>query len=89
MYRIFKLDGTDLGLTDSVQYIRYGNSGCFTPATPEEAIGVAVNGVPYNLLGHDEIPEADTVVVATVNGGAMLHEQRNLVDELIISALEV
>ena len=29
MYRIFKLDGTDLGLTDSVQYIRYGNSGCF------------------------------------------------------------
>lgn len=89
MYRIFKLDGTDLGLTDSVQYIRYGNSGCFVPALQENAIGVAVNGTAYNLLGHNEIPDVETVVVVAVDGGAMLHEQRSLVDELIISALEV
>ena len=33
MYRIIKIDGTELGITDSVNYIRYGDGGCFTTAT--------------------------------------------------------
>lgn len=51
MYRIIKIDGTELGITDSVNYIRYGDGGCFTTATRKDAIGVAFKSVAYNLVG--------------------------------------
>lgn len=60
MYRIIKIDGTELGITDSVNYIRYGDNGCFTPATREDAIGVAFKSVAYNLVGHEDIEGAGT-----------------------------
>ena len=79
MYRIIKVsDGTEIGVTDTIEFIRYGNSGCFVPADQKHAIGVAVNSVPYNLVGHDEI-----------EGGAVLAKQGSLVDDLILSALGV
>lgn len=83
------LDGTELGMTDSVLYIKIGNSGSFTPCSVDEAIGVAFNSEPYNLVGHDEIEGAGTVVVAKCDGGSLVAHQRDLVDELILSALEV
>lgn len=89
MYRIIKIDGTELGITDSVNYIKIGASGDFTNATDADAIGVAFNSEPYNLLGHDDIEDADTVVVSKIDGGSMAYEQRSLVDELILAALEV
>ena len=46
MYRIITLDGTELGMTDSVLYIKIGNSGSFTPCSVDEAIGVAFNSEP-------------------------------------------
>lgn len=67
----------------------YGNSGCFVPADQKHAIGVAVNSVPYNLVGHDEIEGAETVVVSEIDGGAVLAKQGSLVDDLILSALGV
>lgn len=70
MYRIIKTDGTELGITDQVTYIKFGANGCFTNATVEDAIGVAFNSTPYNLVGHNEIEEADTVVVSQIDGGA-------------------
>ena len=54
MYRIIKIDGTELGITDSVNYIRYGDGGCFTTATRKDAIGVAFKSVAYNLVGHED-----------------------------------
>lgn len=89
MYRIIKTDGTELGMTDSVMYIKIGESGCFTPCSVDEAIGVAFESEPYNLLGHEEIENADTVIVSECDGGAFAAHQRDLVDELIISALGV
>lgn len=74
MYRIIKLDGTELGMTDSVLYIKVSNSGSFTPCPVDEAIGVAFNSEPYNLIGHNEIDGADTVVVSAVDGGAQVVE---------------
>lgn len=70
MYRIIKTDGTELGITDQVTYIKFGANGCFTNATVEDAIGVAFSSTPYNLFGHDEIEEADTVIVSQIDGGA-------------------
>lgn len=75
MYRIIKIsDGTEVGVTDSVVFIRYGNSGCFVPTTQDEAIGVAYNGTPYNLVGFDEIEGADTVVVSKIDAGEVMKE---------------
>ena len=89
MYRIIKLDGTELGMTDSVLYIKVGSSGSFVPCSVDEAIGVAFNSEPYNLFGYEEIEGVDTVIISKCDGGALVAHQRDLVDELILSALEV
>ena len=90
MYRIIKVsDGTEIGVTDTIEFIRYGKSGCFVPATQDEAIGVAYNCIPYNLIAHDEIAGADTVVVSEIDGGDVLATHGNLVEDLIMSALGV
>lgn len=70
MYRIIKTDGTELGITDQVNYIKFGASGCFTNATVEDAIGVAFDSTSYNLFGYSEIEDADTVIVSKIDGGA-------------------
>ena len=65
MYRIIKIDGTELGITDSVNYIKIGASGDLTNATETDAIGVAFNSEPYNLLGHDDIDGSDTIIAVS------------------------
>jgi hypothetical protein len=89
MYRIIKVDGTELGVTDSVNYIKIGTSGNFASATEIDAIGIAFNSEPYNLIGHNDIEGVDTVVVSKIDGGTVAYKQSNLVDELILAALEV
>lgn len=83
MYRIIKIDGTELGITDSVNYIKIGSSGCFTTATEKDAIGVAFNSVPYNLVGHNMIAEADTVIVSAIDGGAEVYGISNTINILL------
>lgn len=83
MYRIIKTDGVELGMTDSVMYIRIGSSGCFAPCSADEAIGVAFQSVPYNLLGHEEIEGADTVIVSAVDGGARVCDITNVINILL------
>ena len=63
--------------------------GALSLLIKKHAIGVAVNSVPYNLVGHDEIKGAETVVVSEIDGGAVLEKQGSLVDDLILSALGV
>lgn len=74
MFRVIKIDGTELGITDSVNYIKISSNGCFTQATIQDAIGVAFNSIAYNLVGHNEIENADTVVIATIDGGSQITE---------------
>lgn len=98
MYRINKLDGTELGVSESIIYIRIHPNGCFTSATEETAIGVAYNSIPYNLIGHDEIEGAETVIVSRIDGGheiSGLKEKSNIhtdhlaeVDEIAIELFE-
>lgn len=83
MYRIITLDGTELGMTDSVLYVKIGNSGSFTPCSVDEAIGVAFNSEPYNLVGHDEIEGAGTVVVAAVDGGEKVNSIESTINVLL------
>lgn len=88
MYRIIKIDGTELGVTDSVNYIKISENGCFTNATVEDAVGVAFNSVAYNLVGHNEIEEADTVVVSKIDGGYEIKSHQTAIEGLIQTVLE-
>ena len=88
MYRIIKIDGTELGITDSVNYIKISENGCFTNATAEDAVGVAFNSVAYNLVGHNEIEEADTVVVSKIDGGYEIKSHQTAIEGLIQTVLE-
>lgn len=83
MYRIIKIDGTELGITDSVNYIKIGASGDFAFAPEEAAIGVAFNSVAYNLVGHTEIADAETVVVSPIDGGAEMHSIASTINILL------
>ena len=74
MYRIIKIDGTELGLVDSVNYIKRGSSGDYPIANEQDATGVSYNSTPYNLVGHDEIDDADTVVLSYVDAGKIIQE---------------
>ena len=88
MYRIIKIDGTELGVTDFVNYIKISENGCFTNATAEDAVGVAFNSVAYNLVGHNEIEEADTVVVSKIDGGYEIKSHQTAIESLIQTVLE-
>lgn len=88
MYRVIKVDGTELGMTDSVNYIKIHENGCFTPAKREEAVGIAFKNVPYNLLGHEDIVGADTVVVSEVDSGSHITNHQLSIEGLIKIALE-
>lgn len=81
MDRIIRIDGTELGLTDEARYIKFGSCGQFVQTTRADAIGVAVKGVVYNLLGHDEIAGADTVLVSDASTADELTAQRADLDE--------
>lgn len=84
MYRIIRInDGVELGITDTVNYIKIGNSGSFTPTKKEDAIGVAFKSVAYNLHGHDEIEGAETVVVSEIDGGAEVHSIASTINILL------
>lgn len=89
MYRIVSVNtGDEVGVVDKVIYIKVGESGSYTNATEGDATGVAVNSVAYDLMGHDEINGADTVVVTEFNGGATIAEQQRIINGLLISMLE-
>lgn len=93
MYRIIStIDGRELGTVDHVTYIKIGASGSYVFANQEDAVGVSVNGTPYNLVGHEDIHDADTaaetVVVSEFDGGTLVAEQQRIIDGLLISALE-
>ncbi len=89
MYRITSINtGENLGAVDKVTYIKIGESGDFTTATENDAIGVALNSIAYNLAGHNVIEGVDTVIVSEFDGGALVAEQQKIIDSLLISALE-
>ena len=72
MYRIMTANGTEIGVAEAPLYIKRGASGCFTPCAASDAIGIALDGTPYNLMGHDEITGAETVNVLEFDGGKMM-----------------
>lgn len=75
MYEIRK-DGALLALTEQVNYIRLHPDGFYLLCPEAEAQGVAVSGTPYHLMGRDEMPECETVVVQETDAGRVLLEEQ-------------
>lgn len=95
MNRIIRTDGTELCLVDKARYVKWSSYGVFVEAERKDAIGVAVKGVVYNLLGHSEIAGADTVLVSDASTAdeltaqrADLAEQRNVAAITFVSLAE-
>lgn len=73
MYRIMKTDGTLLGTTEYLRYIKINpKTRVFVTATKDTAIGIAFKGNPYNIVGHNEIEGASTVIISETDAGAQL-----------------
>ena len=88
MNRIIKTDGTELCLVDKARYIKRSDYGVFVEAERKDAIGVAVKGVVYNLLGHDAIAGADTVLVSDASIADELTAQRaDLAEQKNVAAI--
>lgn len=70
MYRIVRdSDGVELGVTEHVMYIKISAAGSYIEAAQEDAIGVAYQSIAYNLFGHSDIPDAETVLVLSIDAG--------------------
>ena len=88
MDRIIRIDGTELGLTDEARYIKYGSCGQFVQTTRAEAIGVAFKNSVYNLLGHNDIAEAETVIVSRASTADELTAQKaDLAEQKNVAAI--
>ena len=59
-------------MTEQVNYIRLHADGFYLLCPEAEAQGVAVSGTPYHLMGRDEMPECETVVVQEADAGTAL-----------------
>ena len=69
MYRITK-DGASLGMTEAPTYIKKAPNGCLVLCPENEAMGIAHEGQVYSLLGREPLPDAPTIMLEQVDGGA-------------------
>lgn len=83
MFKLVTENGTDLGYTEQIRYIKINKrNGCFNACTKEEAIGIAFNSNPYNLPGHNEIPDVETVIIMEIDAGYELRRLKNKCSDL-------
>ena len=71
MYKIIK-DGTTIGLTEFLTYIKQHDNGCFVLCPEPEASGIVFSGTPYQLAGRPEMGDVETVTVEEADAGTEL-----------------
>lgn len=81
MYRVVTTEGTELGITDSVLFIKISPEGTYIEATADEAVGIAFESTPYNLMGHTEIKDAKTVILVETTLAQVMKEQTAMVEK--------
>ena len=68
MYKIIK-DGTTIGLTEFLTYIKQHDNGCFVLCPEPEASGIAFGNTVYHLAGREAIEGAETVALEHIDAG--------------------
>jgi len=82
LYRIIKMDGSELAVVAKAMWVKIGPSGSLAPAKNRgDAVGIAYQSTAYNLLGFDRIPDAETVMVAEVDDGEYIQDVKNAMCE--------
>ena len=61
MFRITK-NGATVGMTESPNYIRQQENGCFALCPEPLASGIVFEGTVYHLMGRDTLEGAETVM---------------------------
>lgn len=83
MYQIVK-NGDLIAIVEEPNYIKLHSNGCFVKAAKEDAQGVAVRGVPFNLVGRNKmsgVSESVSVVAADCGEyilGSYLAQKKNM-----------
>ena len=97
MFKIINTkDGSTIGSTEKLQFIKKKNStGCYVQTDEENAQGVAYLGTAYNIQGKDGVGADDTVILIEYDAGteadknsAAIAENSAAIDNLIVTMLE-
>lgn len=68
MFRIIK-DGVNVGMTETPNYIRQQENGCYALCPEPEASGIVFEGTVYHLLGREGLEDAATVILEETDAG--------------------
>lgn len=68
MFKITK-GGVTVGMTESPNYFRQQENGCFALCPEPMASGIVFEGTVYHLLGRDALEGAETVVLEETDAG--------------------
>ncbi len=68
MFKITK-GGVTVGMTESPNYVRQQENGCFALCPEPMASGIVFEGTVYHLLGRDALEGAETVVLEETDAG--------------------
>ncbi len=61
------------GFLETPRYIKINpETRAYIEAKLDEAVGVAFGGIAYNLIGHDEIPDAPQAIVKEIDGAEIV-----------------
>lgn len=69
MFRIIK-DGVSVGMTETPNYIKQQENGCFALCPEPEASGIVFAGTAYHLLGREGMEDMETVMLEETDAGA-------------------
>lgn len=86
MYEIIK-DKKSIAFVEKLTYIKKSD-GVYMICAQEKAQGIAVNGVPYSLLGVGEMEGCETVVAVERDTGSVIASKSAPAEILFITAAE-
>lgn len=69
MFRIIK-DGVSVGMTETPNYIKQQENGCFALCPEPLASGIVFEGAVYHLMGREALDGVETVMLEETDAGA-------------------
>ncbi|MCD8208779.1 MAG: hypothetical protein LUD72_12640 [Bacteroidales bacterium] len=84
MYRIITKDGEEIATVEAPNYIRKADNGCFVLTERAKADGVAVDGSPYAIIGHELDGAAGEVIISEFDGAAQFSHQISVLEDAAI-----
>lgn len=93
MYKLINFNtGEEIGITESLNYIRLAKNGCYVICKDgEEPQGISYNSTPYNLAGKESMGNLPTIMAREYDSAeefdSLKAENKSLTDQLTQSQL--